>query len=401
MVAGSAAFAGAGADAAVAGGFYSPFQSGPAIAASLAGASARGDDASFFYYNPASIAGAQRQEAALDARVYWPNVNVSVTHATSPVGVDITTSGNSGEVAGPTLGAASFAVMPIAPGLTLGLSGTSPFGETANLDLGWAGRFQAIHTEIRSINLTAALAYQVTPWLAVAAGPQLELLKTDFTAATLVPQADGSLVEGRGFLNGHDWAWGGVAGIVLTPFEGTRIGLSYRSNLTHELEGHAGVYLAGVARDSATYDFDLPEVVSSGLEQRLTPSLRVFAEVEWVRWSRFKGFDVSFGSGRPNAISLVEWDDTWIGALGFGWKVKPNLEVTAGVNIDTPVADGSSDSLAPDSKRLMVGLGVNGDLGNGQVLSLHYGRVMFEDVAIDLTDPTRGPFRASSKPAST
>lgn len=36
-----------------AGGFYSPYQSGSAIASALAGATARADDPSFFFFNPA------------------------------------------------------------------------------------------------------------------------------------------------------------------------------------------------------------------------------------------------------------------------------------------------------------------------------------------------------------
>lgn len=379
---------------ALAGGFFSPYQSGPAIGAGLAGASARNDDASFLFYNPASIAGATRAEAVLDARAYWPTVEITVDHATSPLGTDITSGGDSGPFVGPAIGPTSFFVLPLSKDLTVGASGTSHFAGLAKLDPGWAGRFQMIESEITGANVTSVLAWQVTPWLAVSAGPQLQFLKTSFNGAVMVP-VPGGLVESIGFVDGRDWAWGAVAGVMLTPFDGTRVGLSYRSNMTHELEGHAGVDVPGIPRDTTKYNFYLPEVVSAGLEQRLSPELRLFAELQWVNWSRFTGFDISFGSGRPNEVAQVAWEDTWLGALGFGWRLNEGLEVTAGVSIDTAASKGASPYLVPDSRRLMVGAGLSYDIGQGNTIALHYAHVFFEDLEIDVQNSTKGTLQGT------
>jgi hypothetical protein len=55
---------------AVAGGFSNPYQSTTAIGTAFAGASVRSDDASFFYYNPATISGLNGAQTTIDARAF-------------------------------------------------------------------------------------------------------------------------------------------------------------------------------------------------------------------------------------------------------------------------------------------------------------------------------------------
>ena len=382
--------------AAFAGGFYAPYQSGQAIGSALAGASARSDDSSFFFFNPATIAGLERANVTMEGRIFVPSVRIEAERATSPLGMDITGAGNSGDLAGIVGAPGGFAAIPLAKNIWLGIGASGHFAVDIDADPGWAGRFQLLKTDIVGWNFSSALVVRVTDWLALAGGVQIQHLTGEFEKSELIPTFFGPL-ESRGFLEGDDWATGGIAGILLTPTDSTRIGIGYRSQLSHRLKGTAGAVLPGIPIpvDSAEFDVDLPDIVSVGLEQRISPTLRIFLEGQWVGWSRFKGFDIAFGSGRPNELRAQDWDDTWMGAIGFGYMIQPGTEITAGVHYDTAVTDGGGNTLSPDGNRTMVALGLNHKVMDRGVLSLYYAHVFFEDAPIEVTQPRSGSFEGT------
>ena len=61
---------------ALAGGFYSPYQSATGMATAFAGASARSDDASFFLYNPATVSGLDGTQSYVDLRGFAPTAQI-------------------------------------------------------------------------------------------------------------------------------------------------------------------------------------------------------------------------------------------------------------------------------------------------------------------------------------
>ncbi len=212
----------------------------------------------------------------------------------------------------------------------------------------WAGRYQLLRSHIVGVDAMGALSWRAPPWLALAAGIEVQRMENRFTSLAVIP-AGGPPVEAQGFLKGTGWAAGPVAGLVLTPTPDTRLGLSWKPGLTHEIDATAGARLAGFQSLKAHYDFDLPSSVTAGLEQRLSPEIRLFAEYEWFEWNRFKGFDISYESGRPNTVNPVNWKDTWMAAVGFGYRVLPKTELTAGVSYETAalLATASAPASAP------------------------------------------------------
>ncbi len=365
-----------GPDGALAGGFYSPFQSATAIGAAFAGATARNDDASFFYYNPSAIASFTDRQSFVDVRAFAPSVEIDPTDAVSPLGVSVIGEGSSGNIARNALALGSVTVVPIAPGLNLGIGSSAPFATDVETRAEWAGSYHLLKSYMVGMNATGAITWQAAPWIALAAGVQVEWMKNEFRNLAVIPRGLAPPAEALAHLEGESWAAGAVAGLTFTPAAGTRIGLSWRSALTHEIEGSAGAQLPGVPVEHLRYDVDLPQVASLGFEQRLGDGVRVFAEAEWVDWSRFAGFDISFESGRPNELRPIAWQDTWLVGAGLGVRLAPATEVTAGLSYDTGASpDGSGSTLSPDSDKLILGLGLLHDWEGVGRISLSYGYV--------------------------
>lgn len=382
---------GAGSGSAVAGGFYSPYQSATAAGTAFAGATARNDDAGFFLYNPAAIAAISKRQSWSDVRFFLPEGTITPEAAFDPLGRPLTGAGDSGNLADPAAALGSVTVIPVMEGVNFGLGSSAPFATKIATDPNWGGRFHLHKAEMVGLNATGALTWQATPWLALAAGMQIQRFDADFENNAIIPTS-GGLVETRAYLDGEpDWSAGMVAGLVLTPAAGTRIGLSWRSQMTHEIEGVARAALPATPVEHLSFDVELPQVVSAGLEQRVSDDLRIFAELQWIEWSRFQGFDISFRSGRPNEVRKIDWQDTWLYALGFGYKVTPAIELTAGVSYETAAAvNGSGTTLSADAEKTTVGVGVLTDVpGIGRV-SMSYAHVFVHEAPVLAANPASG-----------
>lgn len=368
---------------AAAGGFHSPYQSATAAGAAFAGASARADDPGFFLYNPAAISGIDRAQSWTDTRAFFPDASIEPTIGTDALGQNLSADGSSGNLAGNALALGSVTVVPIGEGLVLGMGSSAPFATSIETSPDWAGRYHLLKAHMVGLNATAALSWQATDWLAVAAGAQLQRLETEFGNRALVPSATG-IADRRSWLEASpSWQLGAVAGLVLTPAEGTRVGIGWRSAMTHAIEGKAGTNSAADRIERLRFDIDLPQTLSLGLEQRLTPTLRLFAEVQWVDWSRFKGFDISFASGRPNELRPIDWRDTWLYAGGIGVTIAPGTEITAGISHDTAAAiDASGTTLSADASRTTIGLGLLTEVASIGKVSVSYAHVIVHEADV-------------------
>lgn len=384
-----------------AGGFYAPYQSGTANATAIAGATAGTGDASGLFFNPAANAGATSREILIDLKAAFPDISIQASSSTAPppiAGPGIPTTGNSntGSLAGDQFAPNVFVSLPLNEQLAFGLAVSGPFAARVDADPTWAGRFHLTKTEITTYNGTASLAWQATDWLAVGAGLSVQYFDGVFERNEIGPLPSppfppGSFVEaGTGFLEGDDIQVGFNAGLILTPFDGTRIGVAYRSEMAHDFNGTAGLRNTPASVTSAQYELTMPQVVSVGLHQQLTEKLTLLAEAQWVDFSAFTGFDITLGAPPFRDVRPQDWDDTFIFALGFAYAHDEKTTFRAGIHYDTAVSDGGGNVLSPDADRIMVGFGVEREISEKVTLSAHYAHVFFDDAEISVTDPVQG-----------
>lgn len=381
----------AGGSSAVAGGFYSPYQSATGLATAFAGASARSDDAGFFLYNPATISGLDGTQSYIDVRGFAPSAEITPRRALSPTGTDITTDGASGDIAGEAIAPGSVTAFKLTKDLTLGWGSSAPFATDVKADPEWGGRFHLVKSRMVSMAVTAAASYEIAPGIAVSAGVTGDLFDTRFENVSLLPIPGGAPVEALTFMKGKDWGFGGVLGVVMTPVPGTRIGAAYHSKIAHSIDGFVDARFPGIPSERTRYDVDLPQRASLGLEQRVDNRLRLFAELQWVDWSTFDGFDISFASGRPNSLNPVEWRDTWMVAGGLAYEVNPGTEISAGIHYDMAASQsGSGVTLSADASKIMAGIGISQDVAGFGRVTVSYAHVFALDAPVVAISPTAG-----------
>lgn len=292
---------------------------------------------------------------------------------------------------------ASFTTYRLDSKTVLALSLTSPFGlGTKANDANWAGQFEGLTTYVLDLNATPIVSYEIARGVFVAAGLQLDYfgLKRQ-TAATPL---------GTGNLKADDIGVGFVLGIDYAPSPDTSIGLGFRSAINHNLEGHVQIY--GVDKAPINASVDLPEMLSLGVRQAITPTTRLTGEVEWVNWSRFGTIPIILDGpflGAPAGATTANldfgWRDGWLFAIGgeYDWSRELTLRTGLGYEI-SPVGNAQARLVQnPDSDRIWASIGASYKITADTRLDFSYSHVFFEDNAP--FDRTPSPVVLAGAPA--
>ncbi len=290
------------------------------------------------------------------------------------------------------------------PRMFIGLGLNSGFGLKTEPENRWAGSQVAGSTSLFTINVNPTLAYRLSDTIAIGVGAQFQYAKGILKFAT------GSNTGPNSYFEGNDLAVGATAGIMLTPNPGTRIGLGYRSQITHTLDGiqatsgsptpNAGLNGLLNAGVGAEVEIKLPDIVTLSVSQAVTPQARVLATVEWSNWSRIESLDlVTTGAGRsvlaPNTIVAgagqalgsisTKWEDGWYFAGGLEFDVSQTLTLRAGGAYEISPVTKATERVAsiPDADRIWASIGASYNLNSSTTIDFGYSHVFVEDAKVD------------------
>lgn len=365
------------ASSADAGGFALREQSAEYQGLSFAG-SASGGALSSMFWNPAATAimpGFNTESAYV---LIVPDAEVNVT---TPTGT-FASSSDIGELAFTGASYAAYQLAGYDPNLFIGVALNSPFGIGTEPDNPrYWGAVLARTTELQTYNLNPTVAYRIAPGVIIGAGLQVEYADGKFKFAAGLPNSPSA------DFRGDDVAFGATAGILLQPTESTSIGLGWRSQLTHTLDGD--LRAPGLGNVSAEADLDLPDLVTLSITQAIRPDLRLMGTIEWTNWSRLQELRVEPSIGDDVAIE-TDWSDGWFFALGAEYDYSPWLTLRAGVAYEISPVDSPEKVLiaVPDSDRVWLSAGAAYKWSESTTINLGYSHVFVDDAGFARTSPS-------------
>ncbi|HCF29121.1 MAG TPA: aromatic hydrocarbon degradation protein, partial [Cyanobacteria bacterium UBA11049] len=289
----------------------------------------------------------------------------------------------------------------------------SPFGLKTKYNQNWVGRYYAIDSELTTININPTLAAKLTDNLSVGVGVNLQYADAKLTNAIdfgLIgfsnrlptrPQAADGFVK----LAGEDWSWGYNLGLLYEPSQNTRIGLAFRSPITHNLEGDADFDVpTAAARLTATGRFTdsdiraklkLPATVSLNAYQQLSLRLAATADITWTGWSRFEELRVKFDNPvQPDNVLPENWHDAFRYSLGLNYALNNAWQLRAGVAYDESPADEKYITpRIPDSSRTWLAIGASFKPCDSLSFDVGYAHLFVDDTEINQVSTTNGNLR--------
>jgi long-chain fatty acid transport protein len=377
-----------------AGGLAVREQSAYGQGSSFAGVAAGGSLSSMFW-NPATMT----QVPGLQSESVLTGIIPSSTN--NPTGGTFAVLGGTGNVAHAALVPASYYSYQFNQKLWIGLSVNSPFGLSETFPDTWAGRvFAAGGDSLKTYNAAPTIAYKFNDFLSIGFGAQIQYATASFTAG--IPLG---LTQQAG-LSGGGYGYGFTAGATLTPTPTTTIGLGYRSAINQKINGTLVLPAGGLFNQpfsspgSVNTTFNIPDIVSFGVRQKLSSQWMVMGTVEWTNWSRAGTSAVLQPNGAPALVVTTpfvipfQYKDGWFFSLGAEYQWSPQIALRGGVAYEiSPVTDQVRGPAIPDNDRTWLSIGGTYKYSAKTTFDLAYSHVFVKTAPINIVDASN-PFFA-------
>lgn len=394
---------------ALASGFSITEQSVKNLGNAASGGAALAEDASTIFFNPAGLTRLSGSSLEGSGYIIFSEVNFQNQDSTTATGIPLSGGDNaSGGVN--SLIPNIYGVWSVSDDIKLGIGITPPFGLATEYDDDWVGRYQAIESTLTTINVNPAVAVKLTNTLSLGGGLNFQYADAKLSNAIdfgLIGQTIGlgtqsQQLDGFSEISGDDWSMGYNLGILYEPSKRTRIGLAYRSAISHTLQGEADFNVPNAATvltsggrftdSDAEADVNLPDSLSLSIYQKISDRWAIMGDITWTNWSRFEELRIKFDNPvQPDSVEPENWEDTF--RLGVGLNYSPNDAWTlrTGVAYDpTPIKDEFRTARIPGSDRIWLAFGSSYQVSSSFSFDIAYVHIFFDDSSLNRSTPTGG-----------
>lgn len=402
---------------AYAAGFMLTEQSVAGLGRSYAGIGVDGTDISGVYYNPATMT--LHKGTILQAGFIGIGLNLDYA------GNDGTTeNGREKSQAIPH----GYLLHQINDSTWFGLAMTVPFGMGTEFGDDWSQADHGISAQILTFDFNPNVAWKTSEKLSFGAGVSVQYASADLTKKTrlrdtaagqeLGEQASSLLGESsvRSEIDADSIAWGWNVGMMWSPLENLRFGLSYRSKIKHDADGDLTIsdvdpansyldteQLTAILKSRDAYG-QLPgaAVVSAPAWAMATVAwdvnnlLSLYGTFRWTDWSSFDKLDIKSNGATMTTIQN-NWRDTYLTSLGADLRVTDRWTLRGGVAYETsPIATKEyRTAIIPDADRWWFSVGSSYKISENMIADVGFAHLhgVHERSLYDLKGAEVGKFR--------
>lgn len=402
--------------------------SGSGLGNAFAGGAAVADDVSSMWANPATLSKRMSMEAAGALHVITPSIKFRDEGSGAAFGQPL--GGTGGDAGGTSFVPNLYFSMPINRQWVAGIGINAPWGLVTEYDGDWLGRYQGVKSEVRTINVNPAISWRPNDSFAIGVGVNWQRVDAEFTskvnysgaiataaqaaaAAGQIPAAavPGVIAATAGLdssakIEADDDAWGWNIGALFDYAPGSRVGLSYRSEIKYKANGPANFdhptptvppalapvvgALTTAINTTALYNSDidvdikLPAIVNASIFHRLNDRWDLMADVQWTGWSSIK--ELKFV--RTNGVTLQNtpenFDDAWRVSVGANYRYSDRWMFRGGLAWDqSPVNNADRTPRLPDEDRVWISLGAQYKYSNQLKVDGGFTYIKSQDASIN------------------
>ncbi|SOD55442.1 OmpP1/FadL family transporter [Pseudoxanthomonas wuyuanensis] len=331
------------------------------------------------------------------------------------------TGGDGGDAGDLTPVPASAFILPLSGSfeyVTLGMMVSAPFGLKTDYDRNWVGRYHAVESDVRIIDLTLSASLELSERFSVGVGAIIE--RSDVTLSNAIDFGTGICAnpatqslcfmpnpitgpygpqKNDGFVSveGDDTSFGWLFGVSWRPTDRLSLGYTHRSEIKHEVSGTAtfevpanaafltstGQYVTGPGGAKLT----LPSTDTFSATFQATDRLAVMAEASLTGWESLEEVRIEFGNpAQPDSAEDYNWGDSWFYSVGAEYKISDRFTVRGGVGRDeSPVSLPYRTPRMPDQDRNWYAVGLTWAATDNLEISGSYTRIQLaDDPQVDL-----------------
>ena len=372
-----------------------------------------GKDASNVSLNPAAMTNLDKNTFQADITVI--DLTAEFTGSGRVLGSPAAplSGGNGGDPGDPTVVPNMAAVFPLhgaLEGMTIGASVGAPFGLKTEYEPGWVGRYRALTSDVKVVDLTLSVAFKATDGVSIGAGliyerADVTLSKAiDFGTAICAASNPANCfnpsypfkpqqLDGTFEVSGDSASLGYVVGAQIAPNDKLAIGISHRSEIKHDLEGtldFANVP-ALLGNDPRFKDGDggarlvTPSITTLSISYGFTDGFRVMADYQSTGWSSLKDVTIKRDNGTIVGSEPFEWEDTDFVSLGAEFDISDAFTIRGGVAQDeSPTNDKHRTPRLPDNDRMLYSIGATWNMSENISIDAAFQRITIDSPTINL-----------------
>ena len=343
------------ASAAQAAGFMLTEQSAGSLGRAYAGVGVDGTDISGVFYNPATM-------------TLHPGTQIQAGFVA--VGLDLAYEGNNGATEN---GAANTQPIPfgyishqMTDNMWIGLSMTVPFGMGTEFDDNWALAGRGISAQVLTFDFNPNVAWKLSDKVSLGAGLSIQYASADLKMKQYqAADQDQDIASLDSEVDADSIAWGWNIGLMWSPLDNLRFGLSYRSSVNHNADGDLTIDNARINGNPITADmgvYDASATLATPAWAMATAAwdvndlVSLYATFRWTDWSSFD--ELTIKSVTSSTITN-KWQDTYLFSVGTDLRFTNWWTFRAGIGYETSPIDNPEyrTAIIPDADRWWFALG--------------------------------------------
>jgi len=361
-------------------------EQGAAAMGMSAAATARSENLSAIFYNPAGIDYVENNEMLLGMTPIFPSHKYE--------GSSISEDSKKMSFFPPNVYFAKRLHERVVAGVGL----FTPFGLGTDWSSTWTGRYTSTYGEVRSAYFTPAVSVKLHDMVSI--GASFSWIWSDAsikkkidsglaiysaTAAADPASADPTMIANPDYDSEFslDGDGGGVSytfGLMLRPSERIQIGLSYIGKSEFEYTGkakftHPEAYKILLSQQMPVSQngeaiLSIPSSINVGLKYDLTAAWDAEIDVNMVQWSSYEELSIDLANDLPSdkLIQQKDWDNSTVIRLGTSYDANDITTLRAGFLYDkNPIPDETFDAQLPDNDRIGISVGFGRILTFGEI----------------------------------
>ena len=383
-------------------GFQLTEQSALALGRAYAGVGVDGTDLSGVYFNPATMVlhpGTQMQAGFVGIGL---NLEYAGDNGTKENGREASQAIPHG-----------FITHQINESTWVGLAMTVPFGMGTEYDSNWEHADHGISATILTFDFNPNVAWKATEKLSFGAGVSLQYAQADLKKRNNFGVVNGQIISAESEIDADSWAWGFNLGMMWSPTENFRVGVSYRSKIKHDAEGDftlknakwgnasitggnlidmAGsldngslaqqkLMLLGMALNTQSFDgyatVTAPAWAMANVAWDVNELLSLYGTFRWTDWSSFDELDITTNVTGVGGQVVNKWKDTYMGSVGADLRLTNWWTLRGGIAYETSPIDKPEyrTAIIPDARRWWFAVGSSFKFDDNLVMDLAFAHL--------------------------
>ncbi len=358
------------------GGLSLPEDAGPLNGTAQAGSAAIARDAQTSWTNQAGLTRLESKEIMLS---FQP---LSLKYQFNPSSDTAVSGAAGGDQGGWMPGGALFFGAPVSGKTALGLSITSPSGLVLDPEDDWVGRYYMTKTQLVALNIEPSIGFKLSDQWSIGGGVDFQYATFEQNIAVRRPGPEDAAVS----IDGDSWQVGFSLSTLFEPSEKHRVGLRYRSAVSHDLTGD----MEALQDRPVSSSLKMPQSLTLSSYHLVSTSVAILVDLGWQEWSAFDRTIIDIDALDGVQVEIPRnFKDTWTMSLGTHYQVNGKWLLMAGAGYTSSAVD--DENRTPDmpvDEQWRISLGAEFEAGKNWRVGGNYTYLNLGANTLDATQRT-------------